>query len=76
MAEVLRYGLYHHILPRSVNEIALTATIEEHIYHIKKDVRQLLKSFIDAATSPETLIYLQVGMFTYIIHYDHGKKAS
>ena len=46
--EALRYGLKHHILPRSVNDISVKTAIEKQIYDIKKDITLLPNSLIEA----------------------------
>ena len=46
--EALRYGLKHHILPRSVNDISVKTAIEKQIYYLKKDITLLPNSLIEA----------------------------
>ena len=46
--EALRYGLKHHILPRSVNDISVKTAIEKQIYYLKKYITLLPNSLIEA----------------------------
>ena len=55
--EALRYGLKHHILPRSDNDISVKTAIEKQIYYIKKKITLLPSSLIEAIKH-STLIFL------------------
>ena len=48
MFESIIYGLKHHILPRSDNDINVKTAIKKPIYYIMKDITLLPNSVIEA----------------------------